>query len=96
MNLLEALIAIDCTQVNIAERLRGDDLLRNCLFVHFGLDDLVVQAIESQFEPVRHTKFVVDLTKVILDYLLRGAQLERNFLVPLPLGNAGNDRHFLR
>jgi len=57
------------------------------------LVQLVMQAVECQFEAVRDAELVIDLSQIVLDDLLGGAQLERDFLVPLALGNAGDDRH---
>src|SRR5579863_3961478 len=76
--------------------LAGEDLGVDRLFVGVGLDDLVVQAVERQLEPVAHAELVVDLAQVVLDHLLGGAELEGDLLVALALRDAGNDRHLLR
>ena len=60
-----------------------------------GMNDLVVQAIEGQLQPVADAQLVVDLAQIILDHLLGGSQLVGNLLVALALGDAGDDGHLL-
>src|SRR6202012_3284701 len=67
------------------------------LLVLFSLFmNLVMEAVERQLKSVGDTEFVVDLGQVVLDYLLSRSQLEGNFLVPLSLGDAGDDRKLFR
>ena len=73
----------------------GNDLLRNHDFVGVGLDDLVVQAVEGQLKAIGDAQLVVDLAQIVLDDLLGGAELERDFLIALALGDAGDDRGLL-
>src|SRR5208337_5651316 len=86
---------VSLTNRETGESLPADNLLRDCLFITIGLNNLVVQAIEGQLKAVRDTELVVDLAQIILDHLLCGSQLKCNLLVTLSLGDAGDDCHFL-
>ena len=52
--------------------------------LHTFIDDLVVQAVQSQFKAVCDAKFFVDFAETVLYDLFDGSQLRCNIFVALP------------
>ena len=62
---------------------------------HVLLQQLVVEAVESEFETVGDAELVVDLAQVVLDDLLGGADLVSDFFVAHASGDAADDGQLL-
>src|SRR5882724_3715250 len=49
------------------------------------IQDPVMDGKQRQFQPVRHADLVIDVAQIVLDHLLGGSQLRRDFLVLVTL-----------
>jgi len=61
-----------------------------------AIDDMMVQAIEREFEAISDSQLVIYLTQIVLDHLLGRAYANGDLFVFHSLRNAGNDQGFLR
>src|SRR6202522_992865 len=77
-------------------QLPGSHLRHDRLFLPLALNDLMMQAVEGQLQTIGNAELVIDLAQIVLDDLLRCAQLVGDFLVALTLGDASDDRHLFR
>ena len=63
--------------------------------IHTFIDDLVVQAVQSQFKAVCDAEFFVDFAETVLYDLFGGSQLRCNTFVALAFRDASDDRRLL-
>jgi site-specific DNA recombinase len=98
-----ALLRAGMNWLNLADRGRRShsyrlgNVLRMAL--HFGLtfwllEQLVMDAIERQLQPIGDAQLVVNLAQVVLHYLFRGADVVGNFFIAQTLRHTGNDVQF--
>jgi len=57
---------------------------------------LMMQAVERQFQAIGNAELVIHLPQIVFDDLLSRTKLVGNFLVALALGNAGDDGQLFR